>query len=471
MNLDVNKLKQQADRLRAASRLRVDIPSGSYTGRIIDVEIVEDRWGRQAKKATFEITDGDQSGRCIAANIYGIAIERLLLPGWQSKRFTFRVYVPDGVDGRGRPRVDVETVREVGARVAGPEKGVSIPAPETIRLAAEGFGIGFECTGGIRKRRKPVDWIAAWNTMATAGAAIQEAVFGSAYSFSEGLLDHIAANDRKDEQNGISPRGSLEGFAGPHYSPLLTFDIDCLDEVGNGDVVAARRGAHSIVVELLGMGAAPGDILVFFSGSKGFHIHIPSMLAGACPAADFATTAKRFCGWIAERCDVRIDNNLYSILQPLRAPNSRHEKTGLYKIRLDIDELIGLEIDAIKTLARWPRPTDPLALDHVPLPAMVGLWAWAKKNPGKATTRGTVALPEGAGARVTRSTWEYLINGVPEGQRATEHFKAAANLLEFPNVVELTRALLRRPAEVSGLPEREAEKHLQGAVQRRLHGR
>ena len=471
MNLDIDKLRQQADRLRAANRLGPTIPSGNYTGRIIAVENVEDRWGKRAKKATFEISEGDQSGNRIAANIYGTAVERLLSPGWQSKRYVFRVYVRDGGEGRRQSRVDVETIREANTVGAEPEKAASIPTPEAVRLAAEDFGVGFACKGGIDKRRTLVDWVGFWDRMATTKWSMQESVFGSAYAFSHGLADHIAANDRRDEQKSVRPRGSLEGFAGPHYSPMLTFDIDRLDEAGKGDVVAARKGAVALVVELLGMGVAPGDILVFFSGSKGFHIHIPSMLAGACPAVDFAATAKRFCGWIAERCGVRIDNNLYSTLQPLRAPNSRHEKTGLYKIRLDIEELFDLDIDAIKSLANRPRAIHQLVLDHVPLPVMVGLWDWAKKIPEKVATRGTTALPERPGARVNRATWEYLINGVPEGQRANEHFKAAANLLEFPTVAELVEALLRRPAELSGLPEREAERHVQGAIQRLANGR
>jgi hypothetical protein len=67
-------------------------------------------------------------------------------------------------------------------------------------------------------------------------------------------------------------------------------------------------------------------------------------------------------------------------------------------------------------------------------------------------------------ARLFRSTWDFLVNGAPEGSRATELYKAAANLLDFESVEDLVRALLQRPVDLSGLSPREADGHIDGAV-------
>lgn len=469
MQFDSAKLMQQVERLRTTARSGTGIAAGEYTGRIVAVDQVDDSLGRKAARATFQIDGGAQAGRRIAAYLHGTAVGRLLAPGWQTRQFGFRVYVRQVDDGRAYARVDVETVREVDSGRSTPAAAPDcLPSASTMLSAVRGFTIGFAFVGQIGMRRSPVDWYEHFGSMAACSAAVPagQPAFGSTYVFTEELLEHIAANDRIDEEHGRKPRGSLEGFKGKHYSPLLTFDIDRRDKADRPDLLAAGRDTTSLVVTLLEAGMPPDCIMVFFSGGKGFHVHVPSMLTGALPSEIFAAMAKDLCCHIAAQAGIAIDEAMYRPLQPLRAPNSRNEKSGLYKIRLDLDELFGLEIEEIVSLARGPRPFKPPSFVCEPLPAMVALWHQAAEATQRQATRWETTGRDGVEARLNRATWEFLINGAAEGQRATELFKAAANLTDFTSVESLARALLQRPAELSGLPQREAEGHIDGAMRR-----
>jgi len=166
---------------------------------------------------------------------------------------------------------------------------------------------------------------------------------------------------------------------------------------------------------------------------------------------------------------VTIDPSLYRTLQPLRCPNSRNEKSGLFKVWLSVDELKSLPMGAIEALARSPRPFTLPPLDLEPLPQLVESWRLAEQQVQAAKLERTVRSKGDGNARLFRSTWDFLVNGAVEGSRATELYKAATNLMDFESVEALARALLQRPAELSGLSPREADGHIDGAV-RRLYG-
>jgi hypothetical protein len=289
-------------------------------------------------------------------------------------------------------------------------------------------------------------------------------VFGSTYTFNHTLAQHIEKNNRRDEAVGKDARGSMAGFSGSVYSPLITFDIDRGDSSGSPDLEGARVDTSRLVAALIALGVPESSILVFFSGSKGFHVQFPSMLAGATPSRRFAAVAGEFCAAIAGSVGVVIDANMYRALQPLRAPNSLNEKTLLLKVRLSVEELNTLSIVDIQVLARTARPFSPPTLSCEPLSSLVGQWQRAED----CVTEAEVAKAERhvlrEDTRIFRSTWDFLVNGAAEGSRATELYKAAANLMDFGSVESLARALLARPTELSSLAPHEAARHIDGAV-------
>ena len=84
-----------------------------------------------------------------------------------------------------------------------------------------------------------------------------------------------------------------------------------------------------------------GDaLLIFFSGSKGYHVGLPSSLWEAEPSADFHRVARQFAEQLAAVVGVAIDTSVYDRVRAFRAPNSRHPKTGLHKRRLEFGELL-----------------------------------------------------------------------------------------------------------------------------------
>lgn len=52
-----------------------------------------------------------------------------------------------------------------------------------------------------------------------------------------------------------------------------------------------------------------------------------------------------------------IDQTICDKTRLWRLVNTRHGKSGLYKVQLEVDELFRLSVEAIKELAQAPRPT------------------------------------------------------------------------------------------------------------------
>lgn len=473
MAIEWNKLREELDRFHGGNHSRLTLPAGEYSGRIADREIVRDAWGRLGARVTLEVTGGPHRGAHLVAIVYGAAkalVESRDVPG---ATLLFSVYSHRLDDGRAFSRLNAETLRLAPSKSTAAKDPVTSegtqPTAVEIQHAAAEFNLGFMCTDRIDTPRSLVAWHEHFEAMATYTASDLHGrvVFGSTYAFTDALRDHIAANDRvAAASGGTRPMGSMAGFSGAAFSPLITFDIDGHDPNGGSSAAVAQQATVRLADRLMQLGAPADLLLVFFSGSKGFHVQFPSSLAAAEPASLFATTAGCFCEAVAGPCGVMIDSAMYRTLQPLRSPNSRNEKSMLFKVRLSIEELKSKPIEEIKALAEAPRPFAPPSLIHEPIPGLAALWRQAVSR-AVAGTKHRAAPSDGDGdARVFRATWDFLLNGAEEGSRATELFKAAANLMDFASTEDLVRALLNRPAVLSGLSPQEAATHIDGAVRR-----
>src|SRR5262249_25672927 len=148
-------------------------------------------------------------------------------------------------------------------------------------------------------------------------------------------------------------------IAGACAAPFLWWDVD------RDDLDAALTDARRLAVALderYQMSA--GDVLIFFSGKKGFHVGLSTGLWSPEPSGSFNRVARRFAEMISERAGVPIDTGIYDRVRAFRAPNSRHPKTGLHKRWLSFDELMGLSLDAICRLAERPEPFELPAPAH-----------------------------------------------------------------------------------------------------------
>lgn len=207
-----------------------------------------------------------------------------------------------------------------------------------------------------------------------------------------------------------------------------------------------------------------GDVLVFFSGSKGFHVGLPTVLWSPAPSREFHAVARRFAESIAFSVSVRIDPAVYVKVQPFRAPNSRHPKTGLHKRQLAVDELLHLSAEGIVKLAREPMPFE-LPRPAIASPQAAEAWAAALEQVRRETEamehRRVSAANHAGAAALNRLTLDFIRNGAAVGDRHRLAYSAARNLGEFGCSFDLAWALLSESALDSGLPPAEVRRQIE----------
>jgi hypothetical protein len=276
-------------------------------------------------------------------------------------------------------------------------------------------------------------------------AEVNREAYLSAFTFGEDFRQHL------DES------GSTKGYTGICGAPWVWWDID-----RDNDLDAALTDAQRLAAGILGRYTTLGDddLLIFYSGSKGFHVGLPTGLWNPAPSAQFHRITRRFAEGIAEAAGVVVDRGVYDKVRAFRAPNSRHPKTGRYKRRLSYDELLGLTLDRILRLAEQPEPFDlppsPAASDRAQAD-----WAEAAARVQKEAEAREHRRAAGNGAAsLNRLTVEFIRNGAQEGDRHRLLFSAAANLAEFGCPPALAHALLTESALNSGLPPTEVRRQI-----------
>jgi len=139
----------------------------------------------------------------------------------------------------------------------------------------------------------------------------------------------------------IEDQGSLTGYDGPLYLSKIVVDIDAPD----------LKGAQALMLEatrhLKSKGVPDRAIRVWFSGGKGYHLHLPPRLLGADgEVAPTAVEAGLRClfgemGSAGEKDGPSVDLSMVRPKHPtglIRAKWSRHEDTGRYKVPIRADE-------------------------------------------------------------------------------------------------------------------------------------
>jgi hypothetical protein len=296
--------------------------------------------------------------------------------------------------------------------------------------------------------RQPVDAAAALAAYAAcdARARVESEAYLSAFAYGQDFLDHLRAT------------GSTRDFNGPCWAPFVWLDLDGPD-LGRA-LHGARRLAGTALERYPELG--DDDLLVSFSGSKGFHFGVPTSLWGPGPSVRFNAVARRFAEGLASSAGVVIDGGVFDKLRLLRAPNTRHPRTGLHKRRLSLDELLYLSLDGILRLAQSPEPFD------LPGPAATSDRAakdWAEAEAATLRAAEDAARRRSARAdgtpRLNRLTMDFIREGAPEGERHRRLFSAAANLAEFGCPPALAHALLTEAGLDSGLPPSDVRRQVE----------
>jgi hypothetical protein len=308
---------------------------------------------------------------------------------------------------------------------------------------------GFRVVGHRAGRRRAVDWRLAFDSYAACDprAALDREAYLSHFVFGGDFAAYLERN------------GSEAAFNGPCGADLIFWDID-----RPGDLAGALSDARRLAGAILDRYRELDDdaLLVFLSGGKGMHIGIPTALWGPTPCDCFHETAKRFALAHGERAGVVVDGTIYSKTRLFRAPNSRHPKTGLFKRRLALDELMHLKPEAVVELARHPEPFRVSRPDG-PSPTAAADWLEAGRAVGWRADERRAAYRAGS-ARLTATTLAFIRDGATDGERALRLFQAAANLGEFDCPPELAHALLGEAALDSGLTPGETKRQIESGL-------
>jgi hypothetical protein len=307
---------------------------------------------------------------------------------------------------------------------------------------------GYRIIGNTAGRRRFVDAAAALAGYAACDpkAEVDREAYLSAFWFGT------------DFRTYLRETGSTKGFDGTCWAPFIWWDIDAENDP-QAALDGARRLASTILERYRPLDEC--DLLLFFSGAKGFHVGLPTFWEPA-PSIDFNRVARRFAEGFAQLASVNIDTSIYDKVRAFRAPNSWHPKTGLHKRRLTHDELMGLSLDGIGRLAESPEPfalsapsatCNPAAADWSDAAARVREEAEGKARRRAAVANGTPML--------NRQTLDFIRDGAEQGDRHRLLFSAAANLAEFACPPALAHALLTEAALDSGLSPSDVRRQIE----------
>jgi len=157
---------------------------------------------------------------------------------------------------------------------------------------------------------------------------------------------------RREILDYVKEKKTIAGLRAPHWAHFLAIDID------KEKLEDARALTDAMLCMLLEEYDIDTDKLhIFFSGNKGFHILLPGRMFSPTPDKYCAKIFKQFAMELLGTDDV--DTQIYEPLRLLRLPNTKHKKSGLYKIPIHAHEL-SLDVNELRALASEPRLNFPL---------------------------------------------------------------------------------------------------------------
>lgn len=322
------------------------------------------------------------------------------------------------------------------------------------------YPFGFACQGVAVVQKQRIRWLETFKAACSCNPSIvnQTDFFLSLYLFDNGLIEHF-------RQTG----NSIARYCGACWSLFHWFDIDRENDLEFA-LADVRRLVEYLTQTPDGSDVDSGlivpdteSILIFFSGSKGFHVGVPIAVFGdeAKPGKEFPGRYKAAALEIARRAGVAVDKKVFDRQRLFRCPNSRHGKTGLYKIPLSFWEVTtALNIAEIRQRAQRPRrlvwvesERDKVDIDAVryspavkPVPGAVALWSEVQADVsalpsiGQAEREDTekpIAVRYGAcvnrfpdgyeAPRIRRETLDFIQHGAQKGERAVRLYNAVCD--------------------------------------------
>jgi hypothetical protein len=290
----------------------------------------------------------------------------------------------------------------------------------------------------------------------------------SAYEFTTDLASHCRAH-----------AGRMNGYGGMVWSRWLT--------VGFGvepDPKERLESCRCFVRGLLRLGMPATQILCFSDGHQCLEVMFPSGIVGSIPRANYPSTAGHVCQLLVDRATRnldwdsltspqrreredsswhrRISPGVYGTRAVLQAPNTRCGNGGTFKVRLTVEDLLGMTLAEIATFAGVPRPFEPPPWQASPHHTLPEIWWYAA---AVADSTSPLLLQHVHGEKwIYADTSEFMRFGASPPTCGDRLFRAAANLLDFGCPRPLLSALLFPPAFANGLAPDEIDRRLEGAI-------
>jgi len=183
----------------------------------------------------------------------------------------------------------------------------------------------------------------------------------------------------------VKKADTVARFAGPVVADWIPWDFDNEKDPG-----AALRDARAFV-ESLGaeFELSPDDLRYFFSGKKGFHVVAPAALFGGFePSPQLPGVLKGLALELAGK--LKVDPAIYDKQRFIRIANTKHDKSGLYRIPLEPGEFLHATLEEIQEWAKSPREIESQDQELSPVPGLVELYqkhlagrGTQKKEPGQ----------------------------------------------------------------------------------------
>lgn len=159
--------------------------------------------------------------------------------------------------------------------------------------------------------------------------------YRSAYTYGEDAKEYWESNSE-----------SIKGYTGDTFTSQLWFDLD-----SETDPSKAKKAAVDLLAYFDKQGWSDATE-IYFSGFKGFHIMLHTTNTFV------PSEVSLICYNLAKEAGVPsevFDTSVYNITRIFRIPNTKHQKSGLYKVPISLDELKDLKLENVKNLAKEPR--------------------------------------------------------------------------------------------------------------------
>lgn len=168
----------------------------------------------------------------------------------------------------------------------------------------------------------------------------------------------------------VNATGSVTGYQGSSYADFLPIDFDGTDL---GQVHGHVREFLKVLELTFEIESLRG-VRVYFSGAKGFHVCLSATLFGGwAPTTNLALDLKSLARKVTEGFET--DAAIYDQNRLLRLPNTINSKSGLYKIPLEISQVLHESIEDIASRAKAMQEVIfPAWEDVEPSPVCQSLW-------------------------------------------------------------------------------------------------